>query len=214
MDVIFRRHLDELDLGIRTLSTLVIDGIPRATETFLQADQRLAHQILVAHEGAKDLPGQIEAAVVVDIARRSPMGSDLRFLVTVLRVAPALGRCLELVDHIAARDAVSPYLPGPAVAAVAQMGAAAAAMWEEAGRAWCESDATAASRLDEMDDELDAAVVELPYLLRDATLTPRLAMQAVMVGRFYERLGDQAVDFARRTRWNVTGERTSPDASA
>lgn len=206
LDHSFRRSLDELDLGVRTLSALVVDAIPSATDAFLRSDQELARRLQVTHEDAKALPAQIEAAVMVDIARHSPMGSDLRFLVTVLRVAPALGRCLELVDHIAARGWVSPLLPAEAATSLAGMGVVATAMWEAAALAWRETDATGASRLNEMDDDLVVAVAGLPELLRHPCVTSRVAMQAAMVGRFYERLGAHAVDFARRTRWFAIGE--------
>ena len=201
----FRRHMDDLDLGVRTLSALLIDGIPRATTAFLQGDEALADAVQAAHDTAKGVPEALEEAVSVDIARQAPMGSDLRFLVSVLRVAPALGRCLELVDHVVARRWVGPLLPAAAASTFAQMGDVATGMWESATAAWCEADETGATRVEEHDDQLDALVVTLPRLLRHPDLTPLAAMQAVTVGRFYERLGDHAVDFARRARWCATG---------
>lgn len=201
----FRHHLDELDLAVRALSTLVVDGIPRATEAFLRGDEALAQAMLADHEGAAALSDRIDSAVSIEIALHAPFGSDLRFLVTVLRVAPALGRCLELTDHVVARRWVGPLLPASAASAFGAMGCLATAMWEEAARAWREVDPTAARHLDEMNRRLEVAIHDLPSLLRQPDLTPLAAMDAIMVGRFLERLGAHAVDFANRLRWYATG---------
>jgi phosphate transport system protein len=201
----FRRHLDELDLGVRTLTTLVIDGIPRATGAFLLGSEGVTVALRDQHEVAWALADRLETAVSVDFARRSPVGSDLRLLLTVLRVAPALGRCLELIDHIAARRWVGPLLPSEATSAFAELARLVTGMWEEAHGGWCDGDHTAAVRLAEIDDTVDSAVSELPQLLRGADLAPLAAIQAVMVGRFYERLGAHALDFAKRTRWYAIG---------
>jgi phosphate transport system protein len=201
----FRRHLDELDLGVRTLSELLIDGIPRATLAFLHGDEALAAAVVAAHAAVKGVPDSLEETVGIDIARRSPMGSDLRFLVSVLRVAPALGRCLELVDHVVDRRWVGPLLPAGAASTFAEMGGLVTGMWESATLAWCQADDAGVPKLPDSDERLDVLVTGLPRLLRHPDLTPLAAMQAITVGRFYERLGDHAVDFARRARWCATG---------
>lgn len=201
----FRRHLDELDLGVRTLAALVIDGIPRATAAFLGGDERLVAALRHDHRAVGEVPEDMAAAVTVDIARRAPVGSDLRFLIAVLRVAPALGRCLELVDHVADRWRIGPLVPADAAAAFQEMARLTTSMWEQANRAWCEPDPSAPVRLYEIDDSLEYLVRDLPVILRRSGLATPAAMEAVTVGRFYERLGWHAVDLVTRARWPLPG---------
>jgi phosphate transport system protein len=201
----FRRHLDELDLGLRTLSSLVIDGIPRATAAFLGGDERMVTAMRDDYQAAREVPETMAAAVSVDIARRAPVGSDLRFLVALLRAAPAVGRCLELVDHIAARWAVGPHVPADGATAFKEMACVSTAMWEQAALAWREPDPHAAVRLYETNATLERVVGALPVILRRGELTATVAMEAVTVGRFYERLGYHAVELAIRTRWHTPG---------
>jgi len=201
----FRRHLDELDLHVRTLSALVIDGIPRATAAFLLGDEQMVNALRDDHRAARDVPESVAAAVSIDIARRAPVGSDLRFLVAVLRAAPALGRCLELVDHVAARWTVGPLVPPDAAAAFQAMARLSASIWEDAAQAWCQLDPSAPVRLYETGDTLHQIVRDLPDIFLRTEVTATVAMESVTVGRFYERLGDHAVDLATRTRWRVPG---------
>jgi phosphate transport system protein len=201
----FRRHLDDLDLSVRMLSALIIDGIPRATAAFLEGEESMVTALRDDYRAVRAVPETIADAVTVDIARRAPVGSDLLFLVAVLRAAPALGRCLQLVDHVAARWTVGPALPADAATAFSEMARLTTSMWERAAQAWCESDPSAAERLYATDETLDRIVGDLPVILRRSELATPLAMEAVTVGRFYERLGDHAVDLAVRTRWHHPG---------
>jgi len=71
--------------------------------------------------------------------------------------------------------------------------------------AYAERDPSGASRLREIDDELDDLHVSLTAELASGKLSIPVAIEVALVGRFYERLGDHAVNIAARVRYLATG---------
>jgi phosphate transport system protein len=149
----------------------------------------------------------VEAELQVCLARQAPVASDLRFVLTALRVVPQLERSLDLVVHIAERAAVGALMAAETRSSFARAGTVTEAMWDATLAAWDARDPDAVTAIDARDDELDLLIGELPGVVSRAATDPVVGMAAVLIGRFYERLGDHAVHVARRIRWLATGTR-------
>ena len=78
------------------------------------------------------------------------------------------------------------------------MGSIASDMWRQAVDSWCERDRSAAVALAERDDEMDELYASLMAELGSGRMTLPVTMEMTLVARFYERLGDHAVNIARR----------------
>jgi phosphate transport system protein len=78
-------------------------------------------------------------------------------------------------------------------------------MWRDAADAYAERDALAGDRLNEDDDELDELHVSLTAELVSGKLSVPVALEMALVARFYERLGDHAVNIAQRIRYMAEG---------
>ncbi|HEY7070480.1 MAG TPA: PhoU domain-containing protein [Acidimicrobiales bacterium] len=89
------------------------------------------------------------------------------------------------------------------------MGACCTEAWREARRAWAERDDTAAAALEAADDRLDVLHEEVTGALVASQISRADLMQATLVARFYERLGDHAVHLADRIRYIASGHRRS-----
>jgi phosphate transport system protein len=135
------------------------------------------------------------------------MANDLRFLLCVLRMVPELERSGDLAEHIAQRAArglaseLTPRIRG----IVQQMGRVGADMWRTAADAYVERDPDAADSLRERDDELDDLLVSMTAELASGSVSIPVAIEMALVGRFYERLGDHAVNLCERVRYLATG---------
>ena len=156
-------------------------------------------------EVSGELHRLVDHAIEEQFARYPPMGSEFRYLVTLLRVVPELERSADLVDLIAQRAYLSVDLPPSVVDAFVEMGRQAASMWELAGAAWATVDPGAAARLDESDDGMDLLTAGLPVILARERVPTRTAIELTLVARFYERLADHAVHIASRIRWMAEG---------
>ncbi|MDQ1375165.1 MAG: phosphate transport system protein [Actinomycetota bacterium] len=207
--VAFHRELDDIDEKVVRLFALVGEGLQGATEAFLASDREAAKALVDRDKEVVDsLYEDIEQLVQRQFFLQSPMAQDLRFLLSVLRIVPELERSADLAEHIAQRAArgVSNELTPRIRGLVEQMGRAGAAMWRDAADAYVERNGDIADQLKEDDDELDELHVSITAELVSGKLTVPVALEMALVARFYERLGDHAVNIAQRIRYMAVGK--------
>jgi phosphate transport system protein len=99
-------------------------------------------------------------------------------------------------DHILGED-LTPRCRG----LVERMGNLASSMWRQAVDSWYQRDRAAAGKLDERDDEMDQLYASLIAELAAGRMALPVTMEMTLVARFYERLGDHAVNIARRVAY-------------
>ena len=200
---IFHRDLSEIDGKMIQLFALVAEGLAGATDAFLAVDRDASADLMARDEIVDALYLDVEQLVQHQFAVQGPVAGDLRFLLSVLRIVPELERSGDLVEHIAQRGAtglgreITPRQRG----LVEQMGRVGVEMWRVAADAYAERDPEAAARLALMDDEIDEVHISLTAELIAASLSTPVAIEMALVARFYERLGDHAVNIASRIRY-------------
>jgi phosphate transport system protein len=203
----FRRELKEIDDKVIRLFALVSEGVGAATDAFLSGDREAANSLVDSDKVIDELYCDVEELVQRQFALQSPMARDMRFLLSVLRIVPELERSGDLAEHIAARaarglsEALTPRIRG----LVEQMGKVGAEMWREAADAYADRDGDVAVHLNDRDDELDELHSSLTAELVTGQLTVPIALEMALIARFYERLGDHAVNIAERIRYIAEG---------
>jgi len=204
--VAFHRELDKIDAQVLQLFALVSEGLAGATDALLAGDRESARALVARDRIIDTIYVEVEDLVQSVIALQSPMAEDLRFLLSVLRIVPELERSGDLTEHIAQRAArgLTPELTPRIRGLIEQMGRVGVEMWRATADAYVERDGSAAARLRERDDELDDVHVSLTAELASGTVTIPVAIEMALVGRFYERLGDHAVNIAGRIRYLAT----------
>ena len=196
----FHRELKAIEAKVIELFGMVADDVPRATGALLSGNVEEVRTLAERDRAIDDLYPKIEELVDRELVLQAPLASDLRFLVSVLRVVPELERSHDLVVNIARRasyflgEDLSPRSRG----LVEQMGNLASDMWRTAVDCWCQRDRSAAVALDERDDEMDELFASLMAELGSGRMTLPVTMEMTLVARFYERLADHAVNIARR----------------
>jgi phosphate transport system protein len=203
----FHRELEEIDRQVVQLFALVSEGLAGATDALLSGDREAAKALVERDAMIDAVYVDVEDLVQRQIALQSPMADDLRFLLSVLRIVPELERSGDLTEHIAQRAArgltaeLTPRLRG----LVEEMGRVGVDLWRLSSEAYTSRDGTAEPRIRERDDELDDLHVSLTAELASGSLSLPVAIEMALVGRFYERLGDHAVNIAARVRYLATG---------
>jgi phosphate transport system protein len=197
----FQRELDAIDAKVIELLSLVAPDVLRATHALLSGDNEglklLGEHELVAGLSCPEITRMAEKAVLL----QAPVASDLRFLLTVLRVVPELERCHCLVAQIASRanrirsDGFTPRSRG----LVERMGHIASEMWRQAADSWYQHGYSAAAALAERDDGMDELHASLMAELAVGRMTPPVTIEMTLVAHFYERLGDHAASIIRQT---------------
>lgn len=196
----FHGQLTDIEHKVRQLFAFVAEDLLAATHALLSGEHDTIALLIAREQTIDGLYKEVEALVDQQLALQAPVASDLRFVLSVLRVVPELERSHDLVVHIAYQashilsDELSPRTRG----LVQRMGSIGSDMWLRAATAWNERDASLADELDERDDELDTLHVALVAELAAGQMPLPVTMDMTLVARFYERLGDHAVNVARR----------------
>ncbi len=204
----YRHQLSNFDGRVRAMLSQVTDDLERANRALMSGDVVEAAAVVDLDKGMDAIQPRIEAELQAVIARQSPIGSDLRFLVTVLRTVPELERCHDLVCHIARRVGRHGKLPEVVRDELEVIGETTLQMWSSASLAWAMADPAAAALLESLDQDLDDLVKGMPRSITRAgvaALDVQTAMDLMLTGRFYERLGDHAVHLCERIRWWASG---------
>jgi len=196
----FERELEAIEAKVIELFAMVAEDLPAATQALLTGDNEVLQKLAERDRVIDALYLEIEELVNREILLQAPVASDLRFLLSVLRIVPELERSHDLVVQIASRanhilgDDLSPR--GRRL--IERMGALASDMWRQAVDGWYQRDRSVALTLDERDDEMDELYASLTGELASGRMAVPVAMEMTLVARFYERLGDHAVNIARR----------------
>lgn len=190
----------ELDQLVADAFARVRVSVDDATSAFLASDRDAARQVAAADAGMNELSARIEGLALDELVRGSGSAGQVRGVVTILRVAPELERSGDLATHIADLGAqrLATWLTPRARDLLAQMGAIDGEMWGHAAEAFASRDASAGDRLRMMDDEVDDLHVSLMAEVSATPLSVPVAIQVGMAARFFERLGDHAVNVTRQ----------------
>ncbi|HUK73714.1 MAG TPA: phosphate signaling complex protein PhoU [Streptosporangiaceae bacterium] len=196
----FQRELEAIEVKVIELFAMVAEDLPGATEALLSGNNEVIRALTEREKVIDALYPEIEELVNREIALQAPVASDLRFLLSVLRIVPELERSHDLVVDIAhrANHILSEDLSPRSRGLVEGMGNLASGMWRQAADSWYQRDRSAAVALGERDDEMDELHASLIAELASGRMAIPVTMEMTLVARFYERLGDHAVNIARR----------------
>lgn len=192
---------DEIQNRVLRLFAMVSEGLAVATASFLAGDREAARRLVAEDPLIDALQSSVEELVQHELDSLPVISpGDVRLLVSVLRIVPELERSGDLVEHIALRTqrGLAAMLTPSARGLIGEMGRLGVTMWAEAADAWRHEDAHAVKRLRELDDELDDLHVRLTAELASSAMPIAAAIEMGLVARFFERLGDHAVNVARR----------------
>jgi phosphate transport system protein len=196
----FQRELQAIEVKVIELFAMVAEDLPGATDALLTGNTEVIRALTEREKVIDALYPEIEELVNRELVLQAPVASDLRFLLSVLRIVPELERSHDLVidiahraKHILGQD-LSPRTRG----LVEGMGNLVSSMWRQAADSWYQRDRTAAALLRERDDEMDELHASLVAELASGRMALPVTMEMTLVARFYERLAAHAVNIARR----------------
>ncbi len=198
--------VDEIHSHVLRLFAMVSGGLAAATAAFLAGDRGAARRLVAEDRLIDELQCSTEELVQGELSRPERTDDDLRFFVSVLRIVPELERSGDLVEHIALRTQLglvgdlTPLTRG----LIGDMGGLGVRMWQEAAGAWAARDSGATRHLRFLDDELDDLHVRLTAELGRSTTSIPVAIELGLVARFFERLGDHAVNITGRIGYLVS----------
>jgi len=207
----FHHQLADLRDGIAGMGAGVTESIPRATEILLTQDLEGAEYMISGDDEVDARALELEEKCYVLLALQSPVASDLRRIVAAMRIIADVERSADLAVNIckAARRIYGHQLDPRLRGIIQKMGSQASQLFKEATEAYLTDDDSRAAAIGDMDtylDDLQREFVQAIFTSHSADkLDLQVAVQLAVVARFYERIGDHAVNIGERTRYLVTG---------
>ena len=190
---------------------MVSSAITQATHALLTADLSEAEAVIAADDRVDEIQHELDARIIDIIARQQPVASDLRALVTALRMSADLERMGDMAHHIAKITRLrhpGAAVPSELLLTIEEMGKVARLISDKVGGVINSKDIDKALEVEKDDDEMDL----LHRRLFTALLEPswphgiETAIDMTLIGRYYERYADHAVSVSRRIHFQVTGK--------
>lgn len=208
---VFQEELDGVSQSLVDLASMVTDSMRKATEALLGAELRLAEDVISADEKIDNYQHELDSRIIDIIARQQPVASDLRALITALRMSADLERMGDLSHHIAKIARLrhpESAVPQDLHDIVRHLGDAACKISEKVGTVIETRNTVMALELEKDDDVIDTLHRELIGKLTDSSWDKGIAsaIDITLLGRYYERFADHAVSVSRRVYFLVTGE--------
>jgi phosphate transport system protein len=216
MRTAYHEQLESLSNRLGEMCGLAGAAMERATQALLQADLALAEQVITDHDQISALSVRAEEEAFVILALQAPVAGDLRAIVSSIQIVADVDRMGALALHvakIARRRHPQPALPEEVNGYFAEMGRVAVELGNSAQEVLITRDPEKAARIREEDDAMDDLHRHLFTVLMDREWKHGVAaaVDVTLLGRFYERFADHAVEVARRVIFQVTG-RNADDA--
>jgi phosphate transport system protein len=218
--VSFSEELAQLEAGLQEEGDLVLRALRSALNALARGDEELADEVISFDDEVDRRYVAIETGVQSLLARQTPVASDLRLVLAVLRVNLHLER---MADYCVTVAKLTKLMGDLGVAdeailnSIEDMGQRAEQMIRVAMDSFQARDAEKAHTLVELDELIDRAnrnASEDVLSLGDSPAEREYGLRMLVVSRCVERIGDHAVDIGEQVAYLVTGEfREFSDAS-
>jgi phosphate transport system protein len=210
MRAMFRAELDELVTDLARMSRLAARMMTNASIALHQSDLALAGLVIADCDQMTAMHDDTERRCVTLLALQAPVAGDLRVVIAALQGVGHLQRMGNLARHIATIARLkhpNPMISSQVRPVLARMSLLASQLAEDAAIAIEYHDPLSGCRLAVADDEVDALRRHLFSILfaGDWPHGVEQAVDAALIGRYYERFADHAVAIAGQVCYMAIG---------
>ncbi|NJM82292.1 MAG: phosphate signaling complex protein PhoU [Tabrizicola sp.] len=213
----FDRDLEAVQALVMRMGGLVETALLDAAEALETRDEDQAARVRTGDEAIDALEDRINAECARLIALRAPAATDLRTVLTVMKIAAALERAGDYAKNLAKRTVVlgqMHQIPG-ASGAVRRLAKVVVIMLNDALDAYIRRDVKLAEDVRQRDHEVDQMYNSifrefLTHMMEDPrNIGP--CMHLHFIAKNIERVGDHATSVAEQVIYLVTGSLPDDD---
>jgi phosphate transport system protein len=207
----FHERLEALTAWLGEMCGIASTAMDHATQALLDADLVRAEHIITNRDQLVQMRAEAEDSALVLLALQAPVAGDLRAVVATMQSVPDAERMGLLAVHVAdivRRRHPSRVLSEDVNGYFVEMGRIAVDLGNSAKEAVLSRDPDRAARIRRDDDAMDELHRQLFRVLidREWKHSVACAVDVTLLGRFYERFADHAVEIGRRVVFQITGE--------
>lgn len=210
MRVKFHQNLDDLKEKLLVMAGMAEQAIQRSIEAYRTRDLSICELVFRSEHAINRLEREIDQMALDLLAMEQPMAIDLRFILSVIRINADLERVGDQAVNIAIRvREMGAFANIELPVDIPKLASLASAMVRKALQAFIEADAELAHSVlmldDQVDEMNDAAFYSLSNLIKEQPeLTPQ-SLNALIIARNLERVGDHATNIAEDVIFWVRG---------
>jgi phosphate transport system protein len=206
----FQDELDGVTATLVELSTIVTESMVKATHSLLTASVTEAEEVIASDDRVDRIAHELDSRIIDIIARQQPVASDLRALITALRMSADLERMGDMAHHVAKITRLrhpAAAIPSELLLTMEEMGKSVKVVADKCTQVIADRNLEKALEVEVDDDEVDRLHRKLFTALLDESWPhgTETAIDITLIGRYYERFADHAVSIARRVYFLVTG---------
>lgn len=209
--VIFDQELTDLSHDLTLMGRHVEHAIDEASRALFSTEISVAEGVIARDDLVDELDRSLDERCIMLLARQQPVATDLRTVISSLRMSTSFERMGDLARHVAELTRLRyPHrvIDNSLHEVFADMAHAARQVAAKTAELVATRDLTLAAEIERDDDILDllhrtvfTRLIEFP-----GELSPQAVIDATLCGRYFERFGDHAVSIARRIVFLVSGE--------
>jgi phosphate transport system protein len=206
----FQQSLDDLKERLLMMAGMAEQAIQRSIEAYRTRDLSICELVFRAEPAINRMEREIDQLALDLLAMEQPMAIDLRFILSVIRINADLERVGDQAVNIAVRvREMGAFANIDLPVDIPRLASLAPAMVRKALQAFIEADADLAQSVlmldDQVDEMNDAAFDTLSALIKEKPeLTPQ-SLNALIIARNLERVGDHATNIAEDVIFWVRG---------
>ena len=211
----FDEQLALLNRELIEMGALCEEAIAKAAKALSTADRRLAEQVAPLDSEIDRKEREIEALCLKLLLRQQPVARDLRQISAALKMITDMERIGDQAEDIAEIVGYLEDCPQEQCALLSAMARAAVKMVTESVDAYVKQDVALAKAVidhdDVVDDYFDQVKTSLMDLIAAAPREGSTALDLLMIGKYFERIGDHATNIAEWVILSVTGVHKSAE---
>lgn len=207
----FEKQLNTLNQQMVQMGSMVEQSIEMAVSALVTKDSEKAHNVIEYAADVSNQERQIEGMCMKLLLCQQPVASDLRMISSALKMITDMERIAVQsaeISELTVRMEETPYIKK--LEHVQQMAKETILMVVKSIDAFVNKDLELAQEVISMDDVVDDLFIkikqELIGLINQDASNGEQATDLLMIGKYFERIGDHAVNIAQWVTFSITGE--------
>ncbi len=207
----YQNELELISSELAQMCAMVGRAMSVATRSLMDADLELAEEVIAGDERVDALAHEIDERCYMFAAQQQPVATDLRIVMSGMRMSASLERMGDLAQHVAKQTRLrypKQVLPPEVQPIFAEMGSLAEVIVIKTAAVIVTRDLHLAPDIKRHDEEMNRLHRDLFTIVLGQSWEHGVeaAIDITLLSRFYERFADHAVTIARRVVHIVSGE--------
>jgi phosphate transport system protein len=214
----FDEQLEQLNVELIKTGALCEDAISTTAKALIDNDRELARRVKPIEREIDQKERDIESLCMKLLLQQQPVARDLRQISSALKMISDLERIGDQASDIAE---ILPYLQGSVSESklhIKEMAQATIKMVTDSIESFVRRDLPLARSVVEYDNVVDGLFnkvkTELIRLISEDSNNGEFCIDLLMVAKYFERIGDHAVNVAEWVQYSLTGRKGSLLADA